>query len=258
MTRRRKAEGDRSVNEADPCLRSSRARATTPSVDAPMNSTSLTSTMTPAVPTAMARASVRHSAPSFETSCSPQSRTTIGPISDSPWARGRSVRDGKERRPDEGHGVLLPEALRRSRYQGLEYRPSQHCAGPTRGGLCRASKNRTCFGAALVGQPDRGQAASRSGHYGATYGGTTSSARAPRVNTRREAPARLGTPACAGAVCRRPKQVMSKRRVGVTNGRTSLFVGAPEGTLPVSRFCPNSPGAINDHLPVGQERPRSG
>jgi hypothetical protein len=49
--------------------------------------------------------------------------------------RRRSIRDGKERRPDGGHGVLLPEAPRRSRYRGLEYRPSQHALAQHMGTL---------------------------------------------------------------------------------------------------------------------------
>ena len=257
MTRRRKAEGDRSVNEADPCLRSSRARATTPSVDAPMNSTSLTSTMTPAVPTAMARASVRHSAPSFETSCSPQSRMTIGPISDPPGHEGDRSETVKKEGPTramvssylrhcEGRVTRVwstaPASIALAQHVGDFVVPARTVHVLER----RSSANRTVarrrHGLAIMAPLTVGRPRRRGRH---------------GLNTRREAPARLGTPACAGAVCRRPKQVMSKRRVGVTNGRTSLFVGAPEGTLPVSRFCPNSPGAINDHLPVGQERPEA-
>jgi hypothetical protein len=46
-------------------------------------------------------------------------------------------RDCEERRPDGGHGTLLPQALRTPRYQGLEYRSQPARAGLTRRGFCR-------------------------------------------------------------------------------------------------------------------------
>ncbi len=117
-----KGDGDRTVNDAERWLRNWRARTMTSSVEEPMSSTSLRSRTSPALSRAMARASVRHSALSVETSCSPQSRTTMGRPSDPLGPRGG--RSGRVKKEDPAVAMAFPTSgATKAAYQGLEYRP---------------------------------------------------------------------------------------------------------------------------------------
>ena len=123
MMRRTKVEGERTVNERDRWWRNSRAATITPRVEAHMSSTSLRSSTMGASLSAMAHAKVRHSEPSVEMSCSPRSQTTVGHVSGRVPDSGRRSGTVNNEDPAGPMALLLTQALRVSRYQGLEYRP---------------------------------------------------------------------------------------------------------------------------------------
>jgi hypothetical protein len=140
------------------------------------------------------------------------------------WSPRDQRRDCEERRPDGGHGTLLPQALRTPRYQGLEYRSQPARAGLTRRGFLSCPHNCTGFwGGSGPRQPGFGRELPLSDRCPTTYGGTISSARgATGAQRRSEAPtseqvSEYGTPVKARPWCVRQ------------NGRSQRVHVAPHG-----------------------------